>query len=271
MSDTSSDSGSSENNAYVVAPSSDLAAGLEALNLTKLIEDKCWDRNGPEGFHQRAVAAQYSFSNNAQSVPRSFESRSTASSMALTAFSRTTYGISSNRSLDSPSLDSRSTRSDTASIRTSRADSVTGYKLPEEEEADSVAEDFPCPYPFLNCAAVFEDVTQWSTHCKWHFRGYAPRTLECPFCSKWSVTAKNGSDIWDEQFQHVDSEHAGGGMLDVGKGPSQSLIQQLYTSGAINVVQRKELSQHRRLVGGSNLRSSGRRREEREQRRHRRA
>jgi hypothetical protein len=261
-----------------VAPSN--LAALRSQHLQKLIHEVEWHTPNSQDFHERVVVPRYSFPDGHDHDQQPIErSESPTSSMAVSVAATHSSAFGSSRPVSyAPSLDSGSTWRSEQSIRTSRADSVLVLETLEENADGTVDIVTSQPYRVLTCCFSFlacdfssRDLEQWDTHCKSHFRGHLPRTVQCPFHCDWTREATTGEQAWQQRVIHVWSAHGQQGLVDTSRRPDSSLIQHLWRKGIIDNAQQKELRMKGRLTGlQPYLRSAGEVREDRI-RRHRRA
>ena len=273
MSDASSgdeaENGTTDNAS--VAPSN--LAALRSQHLQKLIHEEEWHAPNSQDFHERAVVSRYRFPDKQEHDQQPIKrSESPTTSMAVSVAASHSSAFSNSRAISyAPSLDSGSTWRSEQSIRTSRADSVLLLET-LEENADGTVDVvtsqphrvLPCCFSFLACDFSSSNLEQWDTHCKSHFRGHLPRTVECPFHCNWTREAATGEQAWQQRVIHIWSAHGQQGLVDIIRKPDTSLIQHLWRKGVIDNAQQKELRMKGRLTGSQPyLRSAGDLREDR--------
>ena len=254
-------------NAYVAHPN---LAQMRGSEYTRLIDGVDWHEHDASDFHQRFVVGQhYRASSDETGVPRLLRGPPSAtSSMALTQ-SPSVYSNTSNNSswLSTPSLVSSGTAATSgSSVRTSRVDSVVLLSILDEDEQGALVPpkvELKCLYHWLKCDFASDDLEEWDTHCRFHFRGNLPRSLECPFECRWSVTASTGSAAWEQRLAHM-CTHPSSDMIVSDKKPSTALLQHLHKARIIDAVQMQELRQegrlgHTVLVQSAGTTSEGRR------------
>lgn len=274
-SDVSAEAGSSASAHAEVAQAS--LTGLELLEIQRLVDEEHWHNLERPDFHQRALAAQYSFP-----LAPSVASRpdSDTSSMAMAVSVQSLPSVKSALSLYSlsshiPSLVSGPTAMSGPSIHTSQAASALFFDLLEEdsegalrEPENRVEEGLHCMFGFLGCSQSFAGLERWDTHCQSHLHGHLPWEVHCPFQCAWMQAGTSGKEAWDARMSHVRSVHQGVGVVETDRRPASTLISHLWKHRIIDDAQMKELRKHGRLTGNQIfLRSerSERRRRRREQ------
>ena len=166
---------------------------------------------------------------------------------------------SSNASQQAPSLCNYTEVTPTeTSISTAQASYLPGVPLLEDNngvlERQSTLMRRPmyqCPFWFLSCSYVTEDVEEWRTHCLAHFRGEEPpRSVTCPLCDDLKLTCADGWTAWEYRMQHLADHHEAGHTLRTSR-PDFHLFQHLWQKHLIDDQDLKELkgSSHHNLRG----------------------
>jgi hypothetical protein len=273
-----SGSGSARSRAASASGQPSLSEQLRQLDLERIIEQPDWHENNQQDFHQR-LAARCSLPGHVDGTPGA-QAFDPETSSAMTTYSgSTSYTLSSSslrseypQSLYPPSVQSTTPRSlpSLASTATCSASSIgtrslgafkQQYQLQEnvsevEEEESSEEEPQPgsrvlvCAYKYLDCAATFDDLGTWDTHCKAHFRRKLPNKIDCPFACNWVGSGETGEEAWDARYDHiVESHESSQDLVDTNRRPSTSLIDYFWKRGIINEGQMKELRRYGRISG----------------------
>ena len=255
MSDNSSDTdaelGETEAANASMAPPN--LAALRAQQCERLIAEQNWhNAQGPD-FREGFLAGQYRISDQDVRYQQSLKTpESDTSSMAVSVGTHST-AFGSSRS--APSLGPYSSADGTNSLHTSLASSILQHDVLEEGlggvlEVPVVRSSgrLACSFSFLACTFSSDDLAEWNTHCKSHFRGHLPPTVQCPFTRcNWNRTATSGEEAWGAQIIHIVTEHRDDGVVDTNRRPDSSLVHHLWRKNIIDDVQLKELRAKGRL------------------------
>jgi predicted small metal-binding protein len=228
------------------APAASLAQ-LQQLNLPveRIIDQRDWNQVDQRDFEQRAIAhryasATYTHSPSVQSQNSSAANQSQYPQVDQAKYARYGYRV------PPPSLSSGSTWPKASSIHCSISEADhQHYILPDESDENERDEPEPgehedplrfkrrplgCAYSFLACSYGSEDFDEWDTHCRCHFRGYLPKSTDCPFDCDWSTTASSGEEAFDERKEHIKEVHGSSSrdLVDTSRRPSSDLIEFLW-------------------------------------------
>ncbi|EMC96767.1 hypothetical protein BAUCODRAFT_488905 [Baudoinia panamericana UAMH 10762] len=247
---------SSRASAYVahVHTGPSLAAALRAHTSQPPIVDYTTQSLEEEDRFQSFVASVYSFPAGNESVPRVVPKRrdSGTDSMAVT-HSRSATLDSLSSSKRTPSLRSGSTAETVSTVKTpSDADSFGQPSiLVEVDGALGLPDDstrLSCPYRFLNCHITCDDIAEWDTHCRSHFRGTLPRTARCDFhgCD-WAMTASSGDEAWSHRLRHLNLHHPAQRVVVRRERADQAMIGWLWQARVLQGPAMTELRQHGQL------------------------
>lgn len=256
-----------------VAHTASLDPALESLHLEKVIDQDNWDSKDSPDFREKTLASHYRLVGSAHLRTESESGLSDTSSMDVVPRSAVlSFSPSSSRP---PSLGSYPSVRSTPSVRTSKA-SIVIRQTVLEEDADGVLRAPPggnpvgklvCCFHFLGCAAGFDDLEQWNTHCESHLRGNLPREVHCPFVCDWAVKCGSGREAWQQRNDHIDEDHTEHEKVDTKKRPAASLIDHLWRHNIIDTVEKKELQANGRIVKGDFSMPAGSARHRRQTRR----
>lgn len=203
-----------------------------------------WFETGAGELEQRLNSQDYrppSGNAGPRSIPMA---PSTLSSVAQSAQSRGSHPGST----QVPSLTNYGSTvySDVSSIRTGfatdRYPNMLASASSDEVEAfhDQRPATWQCPFGFIGCGQMFEDLRQWDIHCQAHLQNQLPRHVECPFLQcDWEHTGSSGQDAWRYRWLHVVTYHSRGGVAK--PGASRAMVQHLYTSRLIDNAEEQEL------------------------------
>jgi hypothetical protein len=239
---------------------------LENLEVKPLTNEDEWHEQGPQGL-QHLLATLQSLPSD-HSTPTDPESVTSSMVMAISVqssqFSRAS--LASHPCLSPvPSLTSAQTARSGSSAHTGDNASALEHRLLEEGSDGALREPdrfhlatdgFPCSFWFLLCSKCFDNMEDWDSHCQSHFHGVLPSSSSCPFTGcEWSfrspsggTTSISGRAAWTARIGHIQVEHQGVGVVDVGRRPDNSLIAHLWRNRAIDNIQMKELRKHGHLM-----------------------
>ncbi|KAI9718640.1 MAG: hypothetical protein M1828_006648 [Chrysothrix sp. TS-e1954] len=151
-----------------------------------------------------------------------------------------------------PSLThSGSTKSSGFSVGTSLASAVSGYPFLEPGEDQLRPPRLPrfeCSLHFLPCDYASDDVSEWKTHCLWHFHQHEPpKKVSCPLCP-FTKSFRSGWEAWETRLNHVALHHSMGYSLASGR-PDFELYTYLKNRRLISDAQYRDLT----TDGGSSV------------------
>ncbi|KAF2655742.1 hypothetical protein K491DRAFT_746400, partial [Lophiostoma macrostomum CBS 122681] len=134
------------------------------------------------------------------------------------------------------------------SISTRLTSLFSGVPLLEDSNEVIIARPKPkrqpgheCTFWFLACPYVSIDFEEWKTHCLSHFRGEEPpKSVQCPLCDDFKLTADNGWVSWDYRQDHLADHCLGGQSLRSGR-PDFHLFQHMWQTRLIDDRDLKEL------------------------------
>lgn len=265
---------------------SDNASGMPSFDALRngqtqrMVYGSEWENTaGTPDFQQRFNASRYFFPVSQQAVPRYTPSvASDTSSMAMTAYSRSSYGSTFSSSSGTPSLISSSGQSTgQSSVGTGRASSILlrNQTLLDEEGyvEDTVAPTqtrggWSCPFKFLGCHKPLEDMHDFDMHSQFHLKGQLPKTMCCPFQGcEWSSNTMSGQETWVNRRSHIQQYHPNGGFVRDHAHPA--MITHMWQRELISDAEEQELRSAGRLSGNiiPYVESGGRRADRRRERR----
>lgn len=224
-------------------------AALQNLQVDKLVNEPNWHDFGTPDFQQRTVAYRNYSLPVGSNVSRSGPSTCSDTSSMSIAFSARTD--SSHYTSRTPSLSYGGSVSG-SSDRTSYAGSVSGCPLFNEEgtfdePAGHALGLWPCMFGFLRCNGVFQDAIDWQTHCQYHFRGYLPMSIRCPFGCDQAFQGSSTEETWNHLWIHVMMNHRQGGTFAYR--PDGNLINHLWRNKIISDADEQELRRNGFLSG----------------------
>lgn len=246
----------------------------------RLVYGSEWDSTGgTPDFQQRFNTSRYSFPLSQQAVPRYTPSvASDTSSMAMTAYSRSSYGSHFSSSSGTPSLISSSGQSTgRCSVGTGRACSILAPHQTLLDEDGCIEEEvapiqtrggWSCPFKFLGCHKPLQDMHDFDMHSQFHLKGQLPRAMYCPFqdCA-WFANTTSGQETWVDRRQHVQQQHPEGGSVRDHVDPA--LLMHMWQCKLISDAEEQELRSAGCLSGNTipYMESGGRRAHRRRERR----
>jgi len=256
MSDRNAERGAGSS-ASASGAGTNLEMQLQKLKLQRPIQDPRWLENNTD-FVGRVLASQYQFPTGVTGVQQPFPgSEVDAMSLAVIAQNRTVMtghdgsphfvyasSRSSSYSTRTPSLGSYPSAQNVPSIRTSN---VSDFQPPpahiQRAEIDSRPQPcaLACSYSFLDCSFTSDDRDEWNTHCKAHFRGKLPRTVDCPFRCRWQYSTETGEEAWVEREKHICNDHSMYDIVETSRRPDNALLSHLWRSDIIDEAQLKAL------------------------------
>ena len=112
---------------------------------------------------------------------------------------------------------------------------------------------YPCSFYFLQCWDSFNNVNDWETHCRSHFRGHSPpKTVQCPYCDWFGVrTFNSASEAWQTRMDHIADHHARQGRTPQEARPDFHLFRHLWNKKIIGSVQLQELMQYPHMLASA--------------------
>lgn len=245
---------------------------LQTLKLQSLIQDSRWLNNEID-FTERVSASRYRFPTGDTGVQPSYQpSEGDAMSMSVNTQSQTA-STSQNNSLYSVNASSRSpaystqvpslgyypSASSAPSVHTNNvSDLLTPLAHIQRAAIDNRLQprSLACSYSFLNCSFTSNELDEWNTHCKAHFRGKLPKVVDCPFQCDWRADAATGEEAWSKREKHINNEHSVYDIIDTSRRPDKFLVSHLLNSKIIEGFEYKELRTNGRLSGSVFLRSA---------------